>query len=243
MEKCKKHKVNLIVIPYTVKIDDICEYISNEATKLGIIPIHTPKDFDLGELRTVNSLSESIMAIIKAKEGTLIDGIFLNNASKLTIECKKGHVWTTTVKSIKYYDAWCHTCAREKSEETKEKTSIGVKKFNQTEEGKEIKNESHKKRSATMDEQKRKEYSEMTDKFCNECGEERPVAEFKIRTPGKAYETYCLKHQAERRSAKKKDKRSEAKKLGITYDCTICARSYQEKNELNRHVREKHPKN
>jgi len=91
---CKEQNVKLIVIPYTVKTCDICQYISTEANKLGILTTNNHKEFDLSKIRCSSSKKNKIESIIESKNGVLIEGPFLSRDCNVTLKCEDGHVWT-----------------------------------------------------------------------------------------------------------------------------------------------------
>jgi hypothetical protein len=62
--------------------------------------------------------------------------------------------------------------------EKKDNIATGVKKFNATEKGKKLKQESHKKRSETMAKQKEEFRANLTEKQCGTCKETKQISEF-----------------------------------------------------------------
>lgn len=55
---------------------------------------------------TINEMQE----LAKTREGKCLSKRYVNNETKLTWRCKKGHVWGARPSSIKY-GTWCPYCA------------------------------------------------------------------------------------------------------------------------------------
>jgi hypothetical protein len=64
--------------------------------------------------------------------------------------------------------SWCHKCGEVVDENRAEKISDGMIKFNQTDEGKELKKQAHEKRSATMAAEREKVRAQITHKKCGQ---------------------------------------------------------------------------
>jgi hypothetical protein len=69
----------------------------------------------------VKSSIEEITQIIEQRGGKCLSKSYSNNYSKIRIECKKEHKFTTTAKSIKR-ESWCPKCAIEERASKKRKT-------------------------------------------------------------------------------------------------------------------------
>lgn len=52
----------------------------------------------------------AITTIIQTKKGTWVSGDYQNARSRITIECEKGHQWTTKAMSIRNANTWCPSC-------------------------------------------------------------------------------------------------------------------------------------
>lgn len=241
---CKKQGVHLIVVPYTIPIDKICKYIFDEANKLELVTVNKVKEFDLGELRPIISNTEQVRKIITDRNGELLEGICFDNHSRLVIKCHKGHIWQTLVKYIRN-NSWCHTCYREKSEDTKQKTSESMKKFKNTDEGKESTKQGHINRSKTMNAIKETDRANITEKTCKGkygCDKTKPVSEFDLKEDAHdGYQTYCKECTKKMKNKYRAEKKKEEQASGIRYQCTQCPKSFALKDSLTRHIREKHP--
>lgn len=109
IDKCKEKGVKLIIIPYTVDTENICEYIYIQAKKLNIAVVNDYTKFDYGGLKNTFSLTDKVSMIVDGKGGKIIGGTCFDNKSSLIIKCKKGHEWVTRVRYIKR-GKWCSTC-------------------------------------------------------------------------------------------------------------------------------------
>lgn len=166
IELCIINNTKLIIVPYSVNHENICEFIYTELTKLGYdIPKERIESFSMTDFKDSLSKTIQIKNIIEQKGGILISGTVLDDKSPLTILCEKNHEWTTKAKYIKN-DAWCHQCGTDVDDATKQKISESMKKYNETDKGKEIKKESHVKRSATMQKEKDELRATITHKIC-----------------------------------------------------------------------------
>jgi hypothetical protein len=210
---------------------------------MGIIPINQVKDFNLAELRAAVDLMSGTLEIIKAKKGELIEGTFLDRDSRLVIKCHKGHIWQTLVKYIRN-KSWCHTCYREKSEETKKKTSASMKKFKSTNKGKESTTHGHLNRSKTMNAIKETDRAKITEKKCEGkygCNETKPVSKFDLKEDAHdGYQTYCKECTKKMKNNYRAAKKKEQQASGVRHQCPHCNRSFQLRDSLTRHIRQDH---
>lgn len=138
-----------------------------------------------------NKNHEQLLEIIKEKKGELISGEYILAESLVTLKCDKGHTWSTSAGKIKN-DSWCHTCAKIVDDDKRNAISIGITLYNQTEEGKQKKKESHEKRSITMALQREEIRKVLTEKQCTKCKETKNVSEFGKKSDTKdGYQPYC----------------------------------------------------
>ncbi len=56
---------------------------------------------------------EEIEYIAKRNKGKLLSKEYINAHSKLKWQCEKGHIWESTLLSVKYKWRWCPFCAKE----------------------------------------------------------------------------------------------------------------------------------
>jgi len=106
---CKKKGINLIVIPYTIKLANFQEFIINKCKELDIImPNDEIINIDDLEIDYKNRLEE-LRKIIEKKGGTLLSKSYIGANEKIKVQCKKGHIWNPKVSSIKN-NHWCRKC-------------------------------------------------------------------------------------------------------------------------------------
>jgi hypothetical protein len=142
---CKKEKVKLIVVPYDVKPVDIPKYIYDICKKLDLDideqKLTTIKDTDYDKCK---SKLEEIKEMIQKKGGVYIDGQYINNCSKITIQCSKNHEFVSKPKYLRT-GTWCPKCATVVKDVSKEKISNTLSEYYSTEKGKENKKKPMKK--------------------------------------------------------------------------------------------------
>lgn len=66
-------------------------------------------------LNTKENGYNNLMKVINEKQGRLLSE-YVNNHTKLQIQCKEGHVWSVTSKDVVGGDSWCPHCSRSKGE-------------------------------------------------------------------------------------------------------------------------------
>lgn len=137
INKCKEKNINLIVIPYTIKFTQIYDYLVEECKKLGYIFTPKSEPFDLAKCFERSSYCDRVKRMIEEREGIFL-GIIKDDIVKY--QCKKGHIRTTRMKNI-FKKRWCASCAtsrprKPKTEAVKLATSMALKTFYQTGEGK-----------------------------------------------------------------------------------------------------------
>lgn len=189
---CKEKEINLIVVPYNIDHNKLCHFIANECRKLKYDFVNNPDSFDLDNcIVKVDSKIDEFNKLISSKNGEWIDGNYVCRESEVTIQCDKGHQWTTKIKYIKN-GAWCHTCSYEQTPERKDNIAKGMKKFLETKKGKKSKAESFIKRSQTMKKQREELRNNIQNKKCGSCDIIRNIAEFDQKSAAKdGFQSYC----------------------------------------------------
>ena len=241
IEKCKEHNINLIVIPYTVEPDYICKYIYTECIKLGIKPKNKPIDFDLGELRRMTNKTLKLEELIQSKNGELLEGIYTSRDSRVVVQCDKEHVWSTRIANIKA-GHWCPECGLEVKDDTKEKISKTLKKFNKTKKGKAKKKVAHEKRSETMKKANEQLREETDSKQCaGKCKQIKPLDDFAKKAAGKlGRQSWCKQCTIANKQRIREEQKKKRETNGIKFSCDQCTKSYALKDSLTRHIKEKH---
>jgi len=108
IKRCKELKVSLIVIPYTV-FDNSNEvnFIFRNLQLLNVKTICNVEDFSYDGF--INSKLLSIKKIVKEKGGKLISNFYAGSSHPIIIECKRGHMHSTTWDILKQ-GHWCAKC-------------------------------------------------------------------------------------------------------------------------------------
>lgn len=111
VEYCKRHKINLIIIPFNIfKNDqDLIEFIADEIKKNGHYCLTSNVDFSkfYSACSPLNRLKE----IAEYRNGNLISNQYNGTHKKLTWTCQNGHCWDATPCSVKS-GSWCPECAK-----------------------------------------------------------------------------------------------------------------------------------
>ena len=205
VELCKANNIKLIVIPYTVKHEDFYDFVLKQL-KVHKVEFEEPDEpIDISKIKINNPQMKKVTDIISKKDGKLIEGTYITRQSQITLKCNKGHTWTTKMGKI-ISGGWCHTCGLEVEDDTKEKISDTLKKFNKTDEGKKLKKKSLEKRSKTMAGAKEQRIKATTHKKCKTCGVDKPASEYSKKTDaGDGLQTNCKKCAIEIKNKKKKN--------------------------------------
>ncbi len=186
---CINNKIDLIIVPYTMKDKDIKKYIIDELNKRNISLTNLDK-----EIIIKNELMLNLIAKVEKNHGELLTTNVIDRNDKIQIKCNLNHTWETKVSKI-LSGSWCHICGLVVSDITKQKISSKIKEFLQTDEGKENKKRSHQKRSQTIQERKLEIMEQLKEKICrgtNSCGLTKPINEFhKRKASGDGYNGMC----------------------------------------------------
>jgi hypothetical protein len=93
---CKENGIHLIIIPYTIKYEDLYMYIYQKCSN---IPKNTPKNIDYAVLK-VKSLNKSklsmVQDLVSKLGGELLSTNYVNNTTALQFKCKNGHLFKQT---------------------------------------------------------------------------------------------------------------------------------------------------
>lgn len=188
---CEKEGIKLIIVPYTIDEKKMYSYILSKLDDNDVDYVFPEKKFDPAEIEITNQFFDKTLDIIKQKGGEYINGTYITRLSDITIKCENQHTWTTNFGKI-LGGAWCHVCGTVVSDDRKVAISVGMKKFNESEEGKELKKISHEKRSETMRIEREQVRANITHKFCTRCTEDKNVSEFNKKSDAKdGLQPYC----------------------------------------------------
>lgn len=109
-ELCKKHNVVLIVIPYTIKNNELNKFIIKKCKKKNINIPNEIFNIDLSEVYSNIKDIEEIKDICYKKGGMCLSDKY-NFNKKLWFKCKENHEWETYPNTIKA-GSWCKYCAK-----------------------------------------------------------------------------------------------------------------------------------
>lgn len=137
-EQCKEQGINLVKVPFSVKVDEMEKYIRNQAKQLGIkTAMNSDKiDYKNFQYNTGNKLKQ-MQELAKSRGGKLLSKKYINAHTDLKWQCKDGHIWSANPNNIKNNAKpdgtkgnWCPKCVQRKKYTIDE-----VKKFAQTKGG------------------------------------------------------------------------------------------------------------
>ncbi len=108
-KKCKEAGIKLIVIPYTVKHNNLYKYIIEQMPEYDF-----PKTIDYCELK-LESYGSEILNELKTYvkdnfEGKILSNIYVGCCELLDCECKNGHLFQRSAVNIKKNVGFCIKC-------------------------------------------------------------------------------------------------------------------------------------
>ena len=106
---CKKKGVILLYVPYTIKLEDMGNYISKQCKKLGIAIPKKEVRLETFKFYYPERIKE-LQEIAKSRDGKILSENYLGTYKKLDWECKEGHRWKAVPNSIKN-GRWCAICS------------------------------------------------------------------------------------------------------------------------------------
>lgn len=108
---CLEQGVNLIVIPYTVKRDDLGEFFHEKCKTFGIKePI---ENFAWNYTDVYHFYADKLAALqklAKGHQGRCLSQRYIESKTKLRFECANGHTWFAYSSNI-LKGVWCQKCA------------------------------------------------------------------------------------------------------------------------------------
>ncbi|NVM53304.1 MAG: hypothetical protein HWN66_06335 [Candidatus Helarchaeota archaeon] len=122
-ELCEKNGITLIEVPYTVEYNQMQDYIINECKKKNVDIPEIDKKIDYKELNISSYKFKELRKYVRQHHegGEILSSEYINNRTKITIRCEKGHVWEITPSNLKQ-GHWCPQCsAKEKTLKPKER--------------------------------------------------------------------------------------------------------------------------
>lgn len=113
---CKRNNITLIRIPYTVKYDDLQEFITTECQKNNIMITESDK-IDYTTFSDIYRLNENrynnMKQLIEDKSGKILTDVFISARTFFNVVCSNNHTFRTNESYIKY-GRWCPFCSTHK---------------------------------------------------------------------------------------------------------------------------------
>lgn len=235
---CIKNNVFLIIVPYTIKSDNICTFIANKLLEKNY-EIKDAKTFDPYTIYRFQSRLENIKKIIQEKGGELLEGGYITRYSPVKVKCKNGHVWDTKVAYI-LRGSWCKECLK-KPFKIKPLIKKQITYKLSPEKLKEIKTKSFEKRSETMKNQREECRQTITEKVCGNCEKLKPISEYNNKNDAKdGLQPYCKICVAQIKREWRAKKKIDIMEEKITFNCDKCDKVYTSQDSLTRHSNNKH---
>lgn len=189
---CEKRNVELIVIPYNKANENTIYHYILDQLKENNIKFTKPKtDINTSKISFEDEHHLKVLEKIEEREGELLDGLYITKNSLYMLRCKRGHEWTakatdllnrTNKKDPTIKGSWCFKCSCIMSDEQKEKISEGMKKYNETDEGKEKKDKAIDKVVKAKKIKKEKNLEVLTHQVCGVCKVEKLIKEFSLKS-------------------------------------------------------------
>jgi hypothetical protein len=215
---CKERNVNLIIIPYTVKMHDIPSFIIEKCKALEY-KFNYLAPMPISNFLKQRCKLDDITELVERRHGTVVEiPKEINHVTDIKLKCKEGHEWITTLKYLKR-GFWCKICGFKLSDERKEKIAKGMKRKRGGDENEVIK---HVKTET------------LYEKPCAKCLIVKSIDSFS--TKGKVHNHICKNCDAEM----KRIKRRKEREAGIFYQCENCDKKYTLKDSLAKHVTKVH---
>jgi len=166
-------------------IFDECKKQKREVEKFRL------DNFDVNDYNTCCNKLEGLKKLVKEKNGHYISGIYINRNSQISIQCHKGHEFSSCSRNLKR-GIWCPDCGLEVTDKTVKKISSTMKEYFASDKGKQQQTKSFAKRSVTMTKQREEARKDLTHVACAKCNENKAVSEFCKKAASKTgYQSWC----------------------------------------------------
>lgn len=107
---CHEHGVDLIVIPYTVPLSEVPEFVHRVILERGDhLKSLRPKAVRVAEFVLPDRIN-AMQLLAAQRGGACLATFYVNNNTKLRWRCAKGHEWEAVPGSIQQ-GSWCPVCA------------------------------------------------------------------------------------------------------------------------------------
>jgi hypothetical protein len=105
---CKKNKVHLINIPYSIPKDELQAFLTSSINEFAPNLILNLEVLKINKIKTGKAAElEKVRKIATDNDGKLISENYIDNQTKLEFECSKGHRWKAVPSSVINQGSWC----------------------------------------------------------------------------------------------------------------------------------------
>lgn len=119
---CKKHNVNLIIVPYSIKTSQLKYFIFQE---LYNIKLNIKLNENIIDNYVVSNELEELNNIAEQRGGKCLSNIYLGVDKKHIFQCSEGHIWEAIPANIKSKrKSWCPTCKSNRIGDSNRKYSL-----------------------------------------------------------------------------------------------------------------------
>lgn len=107
---CHEHGVQLIVIPHTIPLSEVPEYIHRTMQERGLpAPMKLAEQVKVAEF-VLPEKNQAMQLLAEQRGGLCLSSVYVNNSTKLRWRCADGHEWEAVSGSIQQ-GSWCPFCA------------------------------------------------------------------------------------------------------------------------------------
>lgn len=111
-ELCRQHEVTLLEVPYSVEHAALQDYLTRLLDETvhgrGVVRNRSPVAISELGVRSVRHLQQ-MKDLAVSRGGKCLSDFYINNATRLTWQCREGHTWMAVPGSIQQ-GSWCPKC-------------------------------------------------------------------------------------------------------------------------------------
>lgn len=120
---CKEHGVQLIEVPYSIKTENLPNWIYVTIYKVNS-SLNLKKTLDIQKIEYAESTElKNLLNLAIERGGKCLSTIYFGSDKKHLFQCAKGHEWKATATNIKS-GTWCPICKPERIAQSKRKHSV-----------------------------------------------------------------------------------------------------------------------
>jgi hypothetical protein len=121
-ELCKKYNIDLIIIPYNIKTNQLKSFIYKELSNLKLDII---LNNNINDDYVVSNELEELNSIAEQRGGQCLSMIYLGVDKKHKFQCAEGHIWECLPANIKSKrKSWCPICKPSRIGDSNRKYSL-----------------------------------------------------------------------------------------------------------------------